>query len=95
LVSGLERKPAGRAKIRDTTGNVVTPTVNADENKLECWELKAEKAACDLKTAILPDVRVLIRDREDNSIFIWDTFMTSFIQQCTTPCFPICPKIGV
>ncbi len=35
LVSGLERKPAGKAEVRDTAGNVVTPAVDVDEDKLD------------------------------------------------------------
>ena len=87
LVSGLERKPAGKAEVRDTAGNVVTPAVDVDEDKLERWETKAEKAAGALKTAMSPDVRALIRDGEDDPIFIWDTLKMSFIQQRTAPCF--------
>ena len=79
LVSGLERKPAGRAEVRDTASNVVTPAVNVDEDKLERWEIKAEKAAGALKTAMSPDVRVLIRDGEDDPLFIWDTLQKSFM----------------
>jgi hypothetical protein len=30
LVSGLERKPAGRAEVRDAAGNVVTPAMSPD-----------------------------------------------------------------
>jgi len=86
LVSGSERKPAVMAEVRDTAGNVVTPAVDVDEDKLERWEIKAEKAAGALKTAMSPDVRVLIRDGEDDPIFIWETLKT---------CSPICPKIGV
>ena len=33
------------------------------------------------------DVRVLIRDHEDDPIFIWDTLKMSFIQQRTAPRF--------
>ena len=87
LVSGLERKPVGRAEVKDTHGNVVTPAADVDEDKLEHWEIKAERAAGALKTAMSPDVKVLIRDGEDDPIFIWDTFKTSFIQQRTAPCF--------
>ena len=35
LVSGLERKPAGKAEVWDTAGNVVTPAVDVNEDKLE------------------------------------------------------------
>src|SRR5258708_6254694 len=87
LVSGLERKPVGRAEVKDAHGNVVTPAADVDEDKLECWEIKAEKAAGALKTAMSPDIKVLIRDGEDDPIFIWDTLKTSFIQQCTVPRF--------
>ena len=40
---------AGKAEVRDTAGNVVTPAVDVDEDKLERWEIKAEKAAGALK----------------------------------------------
>ena len=33
------------------------------------------------------NVKVLIRDCEDDPILIWDTLKTSFIQQWTMPCF--------
>ena len=84
---GLERKPAGRAEVRDPAGNVVTPAVDVDEDKLKQWEIKAEKAAGALKTAMSPDVRVLIRDHEDDPILIWQTLKMSFIQQRTAPRF--------
>src|SRR5258708_14792430 len=87
LVSGLERKPVGRAEVKDAHGNVVTPAADVDEDKLEGWEIKAEKAAGALKTAMFPDVKVLIRDGEDDPIFIWDTLKTSFIQPRTAPRF--------
>ncbi len=83
----MERKPVGRAEVKDAHGNVVTPAADVDEDKLECWEIKAEKAAGALKTAMSPDIKVLIRDGEDDPIFIWDTLKTSFIQQCTVPRF--------
>ena len=54
LVSGLERKPAGRAEVRDTAGNAVTPAVDVDEDKLERWETKAEKAAGVLSSRFHP-----------------------------------------
>jgi hypothetical protein len=87
LVSGSGRKPAGRAEVMDTAGNVITSAVDVDEEKLEKWEIKAEKATGALKTAISPDVRVLIRDGEDDPNFIWETLQKSFIQQRTVPCF--------
>ena len=42
----------------DTVGNVVTPAVDVDEDKLEQWEIKAEKAGGALKTAMSSDLRV-------------------------------------
>ena len=78
---------AGRAEVRDTAGNVITPAVDVDEDKLERWEIKAEKAAGALKTAMSPDVRVLIRDHENDPILIWQTLKMSFIQQRTAPRF--------
>src|SRR5258708_14561817 len=87
LVSGLERKPVGRAEVKDAHGNVVTPAADVDEDKLEHWEIKAKRTAGALKTAMSPDVKVLIRDGKDDPIFIWDTLKTSFIQQRTAPCF--------
>jgi hypothetical protein len=31
LVSGLDRKPVGRAEVKDTAGNVITAAVDIDE----------------------------------------------------------------
>jgi len=87
LVSGLEKKPAPKPEITDSSGSVITPAVPVDEDKLERWEIKAEKAAGALKTAISSDLRVLIRDCEDDPLLIWDTLRTSFIQQRTAPRF--------
>ena len=35
LVSGLDRKPVGRAEVKDTAGNVITAAVDVNEDKLE------------------------------------------------------------
>jgi hypothetical protein len=40
--------------------------------------MKAERATGALKTAMSPDVKVLIRDGEDDPIIIWDNLKTSF-----------------
>ena len=87
LVSGQEKKPAAKPEIRDSSGNLISPAVALDEDKLERWEIKAERAAGALKTAMSHDVKVLIRDCEDDPILIWDTLKTSFIQQRTAPRF--------
>ena len=42
LVSGLEKKPAGKPEVLDSKGNVQTAAVPPDEEKLEKWEIKAE-----------------------------------------------------
>ena len=65
LVSSLEKKPAAKPEITDSSGSVITPAVALDKDKLEPWEIKAEMAAGALKTAMSPDIRVLIRDCED------------------------------
>ena len=83
----MEKKPAPKPEIKDSTGAVTSPAAPVDEDKLERWEIKAERAAGALKTAISPDLRVLIRDCEDDPLLIWDTLRTSFIQQRTAPCF--------
>ena len=87
LVSGQEKKPAARPEIKDTKGVVVSKAVGLDEDKLEKWEIKAERAAGALKIAMSHDVKVLIRDCEDDPLLIWDTLKTSFIQQRTAPHF--------
>jgi len=79
LVSGQEKKPAARPEIKDAKGVVVSKAVGLDEDKLEKWEIKAERAAGALKTAMSHDVKVLIRDCEDDPLLIWDTLKTSFI----------------
>src|SRR5437588_2290381 len=87
LVSGQEKKPAAKPEIKDSKGQVVSKAVALDEDKLERWEIKAERAAGALKTCMSHDVKVLIRDCEDDPILIWDTLKTSFIQQQTAPRF--------
>ena len=87
LVSGQEKKPAAKSEIKDSKGAVVSKAVALDEDKLEKWEIKAERAAGALKTGMSHDVKVLIRDCEDNPILIWETLKTSFIQQRTAPRF--------
>jgi hypothetical protein len=61
--------------------------VDVDEEKLERWEIKAERAAGALKTSMFHDIKVLIRDCEDDPLLIWKTLKTLFIQQWTAPCF--------
>jgi hypothetical protein len=58
LVSGQEKKPAPKPKVRDSQGQVITPAIAVDEEKLERWEIKAERAAVVLKTAITHGVKV-------------------------------------
>ena len=70
---------ADKPEITNSSGSVITPAVTVDEDKLERWEIKVEKAAGALKTAISPDLRVLIRDCENDHILIWDTLKTLFI----------------
>ena len=87
LVSGLEKKPTAKPEIKDSAGNIISPAVALNEDKLELWEIKAEKAAGALKTAMSHEVKVLIRDCEDDPVLIWETLKTSFIQQRTAPRF--------
>ena len=87
LISGTEKKPAAKPEVKDSKGLIVSPAVPLDEDKLERWEIKAEKAAGALKTAMTHEVKVLIRDCEDNPIIIWTTLSSSFIQQRTAPRF--------
>ena len=67
LVSGSEKKPADKPEVLDSKGTVLTAAVPPDEEKLERWEIKAERACGALKTAISHELRVLIRDCEDPS----------------------------
>ncbi|KAH9045843.1 hypothetical protein EDB84DRAFT_1558789 [Lactarius hengduanensis] len=87
LVSGSEKKPVGKPDVLDSKGTVLTAATPPDEDKLERWEVKAEKAAGALKTAMSHELRVLIRDCEDDPIAIWDTLKASFVQQRTAPRF--------
>jgi hypothetical protein len=41
-----------------------------DEEKLEQWEIKAERAAGALKTSMSHNIKVLIRDCEDDPLLI-------------------------
>jgi len=62
LVSGQEKKPAAKSEIKDSKGAVVSKAVTLDKDKLEKWEIKAERAAGALKTGMSHNVKVLIRE---------------------------------
>ena len=83
LVSGAEKKPTGKPEVLDSEGVVLSAAVPPDEDKLDRWESKTERAAGALKTAISPELRVLIRDCEDDPLLIWDTLKATFVQQRT------------
>ena len=68
--SGEEKKPAAKPEINDSKGQVVSKAVALDEENPERWEIKAERAAGALKTCMCLDVKVLIRDCEDDPILI-------------------------
>ena len=87
LVSGSEKKPTGKPEVLDSKGVVLSAAVPPDEDKLDRWEFKAERAAGALKTAISPELRVLIRDCEDDPLLIQDTLKASFVHQRTAPHF--------
>ena len=87
LVSGSEKKPTGKPEVLDSKGVVLSAAVPPDEDKLDRWESKAERAAGALKTAMSPELRVLIRDCEDDPLLIWDTLKAAFVQQRTAPRF--------
>ena len=87
LVSGLEEKPAAQPEIKDSNGQILSPAVPLDQKEPQQWEILAEKAAGALKTAMSHEVKVLIKDCEDDLIMIWETLRTCFIQQRTAPCF--------
>ena len=65
LVSGQEKKLAAKPEIKDSKGQVVSKVVALDENKLERWEVKAERAAGALKTCMSYDVNVKTRSVRD------------------------------
>ena len=62
LVSSSEKKPTGKPEVLDSKGAILSAAVPPDEDKLDRWESKAERAAGALKTATSPELRVLIRD---------------------------------
>ena len=53
--------------------------MEVDEERLEQWKIKAEWAVGALKTGMSHNIKVLIRDCEDDPILIWETLKTSFI----------------
>ena len=65
LVSGSEKNPTGKPEVLDSKGVILSAAVPPDEDKLDRWESKVERAAGALKTAMSPELRVLIRDCED------------------------------
>ena len=58
-----------------------------DDDRLEKWEIKAERVCGAPKTAISHELRMLNRDCEDDPLLIWDTLKASFVQQRTAPRF--------
>jgi len=42
LVSGLEKKPAEKLEIKDSSGNILSKAIPLDEEKVKWWETKAE-----------------------------------------------------
>ncbi|KAI0298454.1 hypothetical protein B0F90DRAFT_1573783, partial [Multifurca ochricompacta] len=84
LVTGLDKKPVAKLKVKDSGGNFIFAAVPLDEDKLERWEIKAERAAGAIKLAMSHDVRILIRDCEDDPIKIWQTLKDFFIVQHST-----------
>ncbi|KAI0292333.1 hypothetical protein B0F90DRAFT_1558771, partial [Multifurca ochricompacta] len=73
LVTGLDKRPTATPEIKDSGGNIISVAIPLDEDKLEKWEVKAERAAGAIKSAMSHDVRVLIRDCEDDPVNIWQT----------------------
>jgi hypothetical protein len=67
----------------------VSKAVLVDEDKLEHWKMRAEKAAGALKTAMSQKTKVLIWDCKDDPVLIWETLKTLFIWQCTVPRFNV------
>ena len=59
----------------------------SDDEKIEKWELKAEKAAGAIRSTVSSDLKVHIRDCEDDPVKIWSTLEGAFIQQRTAPRF--------
>jgi hypothetical protein len=67
--AGLEKELAPKPEVKNSAGAVISPAVPVDEDKLELWEIKAERAARALKTTISSDLRVPIRGCEDGGVF--------------------------
>ena len=78
---------AGKPEVLDSKSTVITAAAVPQTRILEKWEIQAERACGAPKTAISHELRVLIRDCEDNPLLIWDTPKASFVQQKTAPCF--------
>ena len=59
----------------------------SDPDKLEKWEIKSDKAAGAIRSTISPELKVHIRDCEDDPALIWSSLKSVFIQQRTAPRF--------
>ena len=68
LVSGSDKKPAAKPEIKDSSGTILSQAVPLNDDKLERWETKAERAAGALKTTMSQEVKVLIWDCEDDPV---------------------------
>jgi hypothetical protein len=51
----------------------------SDDEKIEKWELKAEKAAAAIRSTVSAELKVHIRDCEDDAVKIWSTLKDAFI----------------
>ena len=87
LVTGIETKPAGKPAIDATATTSAIPAVPVDEDKLEKWEIKAEKAAGAIRSTVSSELKVHIRDCEDDPVKIWNALKDAFIQQRAAPRF--------
>ena len=59
----------------------------SNEDKLLKWELKADKAAGAISSAILPELKVHIRDCDEDPVAMWKALKAIFIQQRAAPRF--------
>ena len=87
LVTGIETRPVGKLAVAATSTSAAVPAIPVDEGKLEKWEIKAEKAAGAIRSTVSSELKVHIRDCEDDPVKIWQALKDAFIQQRTAPRF--------
>ena len=76
IVSGASKSPT-----------LSTPVKEGEEDKLEAWEVKADKAAGIMWLMVEPAQRVHFREIKDNAVKMWEALESVHMQKQPGTCF--------